>query len=158
MSRTKTITLTGVTAALVFAATFFLRIPTPLGYVNAGDGIILLTGSLLGGLPGAVAGAVGSAMADLAAGYVVYAPVTAIIKGVMGLLAGVGLSRSKMSLPRLLLVGGLCEILMVVGYFLFEWAMYGFTGAVAAILPNLMQGLTGLLVAFAGQGVKRFFR
>lgn len=155
MNRTRKITLTGVMAALIFAATFFLRIPTPLGYVNAGDGLVLLTGILLGGLPGALAGAIGSAVADVAAGYVLYAPVTAVIKGAMGLIAGKALYRKKMSVLRMLMVGLLCEGLMVGGYFLFEWAMYGLPGAAAAILPNSAQGLTGLLVVLAGQGVRR---
>ncbi len=120
--RTKTITMTGVAAALVFAATFFVRFPTPLGYLNAGDGVILLAGLLLGGLPGAVAAVLGSALADVAAGYAVYAPITAAVKGLMGFWMGRTFEKGRR--PKrlfLCLVAAGCELVMVAGYFLFEW-------------------------------------
>ena len=88
MNRTMKLTLSGLSAALIFAGTWFIRIPTALGYINAGDGLIILAGAWLGGVPGLVAGAVGSALADLAAGYAVYVPATAVIKGAVGLIAG----------------------------------------------------------------------
>ena len=149
MSKTKTITLAGVTAALVFAATFFIRIPSPVGYVNAGDAVILIMAGFLGGAPLAAAAAVGSALADIIGGYAIYAPATTIIKGLMGLLAGAALFGKPRSVRRTLLIGVLCNAIMVGGYFLNDWILYGFETAVTAIVTNGAQALAALVAAVA---------
>ena len=38
----------------------------------------------------------------------------------------------------------LAEALMVAGYFLTEWALTGFAAALAAVVPNLIQGAAGI--------------
>ena len=155
MSKTQRITFISLGAALTFVATFFIRIPTGLGYVNAGDGVIILCGAFLGGLPGLICGCIGSALADLAAGYVVYAPVTAVIKGLMGLVSGLMLSK-KRPIPflRTLLASALCLVIMVSGYFLFEGLLYGFGAAALSIIPNCLQGLCGMAIALIGTKLK----
>ena len=76
----------GILAALVFTGTE-LRIPTALGYINLGDGVILLASYFIG--PAAFfPAAIGSALGDLIAGYPVYIAPTFVIKGLMGLVAG----------------------------------------------------------------------
>ena len=77
-------------AALVCAATMVITIPSPLGgFLNLGDGFVLLSGWLLGPLYGFAAGGIGSALADLFLGYPVYIPGTFVIKGLSALLASV---------------------------------------------------------------------
>ena len=41
---------------------------------------------------------------------------------------------------------GVAEIIMVAGYFVLEWVMTGFAPAVAAILPNVIQGVAGIVL------------
>lgn len=40
----------------------------------------------------------------------------------------------------------LAEAVMVLGYFLLEWALYGVASATAAIGPNVVQGIAGVLI------------
>jgi uncharacterized membrane protein len=85
-------------AAIIFVVTYVVRIPMPIasgGYLNIGDTPLYIAAYLLGGPAGAIAGALGSAMSDLAAGFVVYAIPTAIIKGTMGFICGVIMNRAR---------------------------------------------------------------
>ena len=41
------LTLTSLLAALIFCATFFLRIPIGAGYIHAGDGFVFISAVLL---------------------------------------------------------------------------------------------------------------
>ena len=75
-------------AALCCVATMIIKIPSPLkGYLNLGDCIVLLSGFMLSPLYGFLAAGIGSALADVFSGYVVYAPATFLIKGLMALAA-----------------------------------------------------------------------
>ena len=146
--KVRTLVYSAMLAALTLAATLFLKIPTAIGYVNLGDGVILFGGALLGAWPAAAAGALGSALADLLAGYVTYAPATFLIKGCMGFLAGLTFSSAHEKAPvirRALCFAG-AEILMAAGYFFFEWALYGVGAAAGSVIPNLGQGAMGLCI------------
>ena len=62
--------IVGVMAALVFAATFFLKIgpiPTPVGptQIKLANALCLLAGMLFGGVRGGLAAGIGSALFDL---------------------------------------------------------------------------------------------
>lgn len=135
--------LAALMAALSCAATLVIQIPSPMnGYVNLGDGLVLLSGWLLGPGYGFAAAGLGSALADLMTGYTHYAPATFMIKGLMALIA----CRLK---PRWL--GGLlAEGWMVLGYFLFACLLMGEGWAAASSIPgNLAQGAVGLAAALA---------
>ena len=69
--------------ALACVATMSIRIPTPgtNGYIHPGDAIVILSGVMLGPAWGLLAAGIGSAMADLIGGYVLYVPITFVIKG-----------------------------------------------------------------------------
>ena len=60
----KDITVTALMAALVFAGTYYLKIPIPAmgGYIHLGDSMIFLTVCILGKKEGAIAGAIGAAL------------------------------------------------------------------------------------------------
>ena len=138
------IAFAGVGGALVFAATFFIRIPIPAtdGYLNLGDAVILLVSFILGPFAFFPA-AIGSALADLVAGYAHYALPTFIIKGGVGALAGFILKKND----KRLIAFVLGEILMVLGYLLVEIFLYGVSPALASSLFNLIQGAAGVAVA-----------
>lgn len=124
------LTLCGVMAALVFVMTYFPKIPVPVtgGYVHLGDGAIFLSVLLLGPL-GIPAAAVGSMLSDLIGGYMVYVLPTFLIKGLVALVAW---KLCRKDQPLLALLSFLlAEAVMVLGYFLLEWALYGVASAAA---------------------------
>lgn len=149
--------LTAVFAALICVATMLIRIPTSVtnGYVNLGDGVILLGSWVLGPWFGFLAGGIGSALADLFAGYVTYAPGTFLIKGLIALISGLvfkGLT-FKTEKPNLLhrLPGAvLAEAEMVLGYFFYEATLLGYgLAAAGSIISNIGQGIAGIVISLA---------
>ncbi|MGI6776968.1 MAG: ECF transporter S component [Acetivibrionales bacterium] len=157
---TKHIVLNGLMIALVFLATYFTRIPTPLpgGYFNLGDTVIIITALVLGRTSGFLAGALGSFMADIAFGGFLFAPVTFIVKGVEGFVVGVvaqsGASDINNTAKRVVAVI-IGTVIMVGGYFfaeayilgLFDKA-FGVAAAVVELVPNLIQGGLSAVLGF----------
>ena len=145
------IVTTAMLAALTFVATAFFRIPSPLnGYLNLGDGLVLLAGWLLSPAYGFLAAGIGSALADLSAGYLIYAPATFVIKGCMALLAGWLFRwrrRTHHGLSAPLIGGTAAELVMILGYFVFEGFLYGFIPSLVNIPANAVQGVAGLVIA-----------
>lgn len=143
------LTLGGIFAALICIATMFFQIPVSLthGYIHLGDALILLCASLLGWIA-VPAAAVGSLLADLLSGYAVYCLPTLIIKGGVALIVMLGV-KSSTPLWRALIWFVVAECWMVLGYFLVEWLIlgYGLAAAASAVVPNLMQGLSGVVLA-----------
>lgn len=150
-NRTKKLVLAGLFTALVFIATAYLRITSPIGYLNLGDGVIFIAASVLGPFT-AVVGAIGSAAADLAAGYYQYIPATLLIKGIMGFMAYY-LLRNKNGILQRVTTFFCCEVIMVAGYFLTDAILYGGMVPALAGLPfNLIQGGLGLVIGIVGSG------
>ena len=139
-------------AALVFAATMIIKIPTLTGgYMNIGDGIVLLCGFILGPVWGSLAAGIGSMLADLV-GYPIYAIATFLIKALMAFVAYfiAKLLKAIFKKNRFIsygIAGLAAELIMVVGYFVFEavFMSYG-VGAVVSVLPNILQGIVGIAV------------
>ena len=134
--------------ALTTVGTMLVQIPAIVahGYINFGDTFLMLAGLLLGPLAGLTAGALGSSLADVLTGYVYYAPITFVVKGLEGFLCGFIYKKmkNKYSLVPTLSSG----ILMAAGYFIAEWVfLYGLGGAAADIVGNLIQGIVNALLA-----------
>ena len=150
--RLRKIVLAAVFAALICAATLLIRIPTiTKGYVNPGDGFVILAGWICGGPWGFAAAAIGSALADIIAGYTVFAPATFIIKGCMALIAvaGVSLFANHTNVGRI--AGAItAELFMAAGYFVFEMLFItgSFEAAILGVPENLIQGFVGVLCSF----------
>lgn len=145
------ITYGGVLTAVVMLATYAIRIPAPssMGYFNLGDGVIFGIAVILGPF-GAICAALGSALADLISGYAAYIPATFIIKGCMGLLAGIVLSKMpNIRWYGLIALFVVCESIMVIGYFLFEYLIFGFGWALGSLPMNLLQGFAGIALGLA---------
>lgn len=149
-SNTKKIVMAALMAALACVATMIIKVPSPLkGYLNLGDCVVLTAGWMLSPVYGFLAAGLGSALADLFSGYVVYAPATFLIKGCMALIAyfGFRLLHKKVSdLPSRIISGTAAEMLMILGYFVFEGCMYGFGPSVVNIPANAVQGIAGLII------------
>ena len=159
VSKLRRIVISGVFAALVFVATQ-IRIPTAIGYINLGDGVILIASFIIGPLAFFPA-AIGSSLSDLIAGYAQYIIPTFLIKGLMGFVAGVLLRKSEATVIKKILTGIIAEIIMVAGYFIFESLpfMYGWEAASGSLIFNMIQGIAAVIV-FASissiPSVKRF--
>ena len=149
-SRTKNIVMAALFAALVCVATMIIKIPSPLkGYINLGDCFVLLCGWMLSPMYGFLAAGLGSALADVFSGYVLYAPATFVIKGLMALIAFYlfkGMDKKAPKLASRAVAGTTAEITMILGYFLFEGVLYGFGPSLVNIPPNAFQGVAGLII------------
>lgn len=139
-------------AALVFVATMVIHIPTLTGgYMNIGDGMVLLCGFILGPVWGVLAAGIGSMIADLV-GFPIYAVATFLIKALMAFVAYILAKLLKPFFKKnrfvaYMIAGSASELIMIAGYFVFEavFMSYGF-GAVAGVLPNAVQGVVGVAV------------
>ena len=151
-TNTQKIVTASMLAALCCVATMIIKIPSPLkGYVNLGDCIVLLSGWLLSPAYGFAAAGIGSALADVFAGYIIYAPATFIIKGIMAMIACFcfkGTHKKLGNAPARIVGGILAETEMVLGYFIFEGFMYGFVPSAVNIPANAVQGVAGLIIGF----------
>lgn len=149
--KTKKIVMAALIAALACVATMIIKIPSPLkGYLNLGDCIVLVAGWMLSPAYGFLAAGLGSALADILSGYVVYAPATFVIKGLMALIAfyGFKLLHNKIgNLQSKIIAGIFAEIVMILGYFVFEGFLYGFAPSLVNIPANGVQGIAGLIIA-----------
>lgn len=151
-SKTLKIVLAGLLAALTCVATMIIRIPTIKGYVHIGDCMVIASGILLGPIVGGLAAGIGSMLADLLGGYYVFSIATFIIKFLAAFAAGIAYIAfkkivKKYDLPAVIIAGIASEVIVVLGYFVFEIFYEGMGAAIAEILPNCVQGITGLILA-----------
>lgn len=154
---TKKLVLSALFAALTCICTMVITIPTPTGgYVHAGDCFVILSGAILGPFTGGLAAGIGSMFADLFLGYTAYAPGTLLIKFLAAFLAGATFRYSKKlsssiktDFFRILLCGIVSSLIVIAGYFLYDWMLTGnqITAAISSILGNSMQGLVSILLS-----------
>jgi len=146
-SRIKHLVLSSIFAAMVCLATAVFSFPLPgNGFANLGDCFVILCGGIIGSWWGFAAAAVGAALADILLGYAIYAPATFVIKGIMTLVVYYIAGKSeKFSVIKNTLSAITAEIVMIVGYFMFELAIYGAGVAVPDLLGNSMQGIVGAI-------------
>ncbi len=142
----------GLLAAIVTVSTMVIQIPTPTkGYVNLGDCFVIIAGWLLGGWGGALAAGIGSGLADLFAGYATYAPATFVIKALMAAAAAgtfrlITKKNSSWSFGARIIAAVTAELIMIVGYAVFEAFLYGSAGtALVGVPANAVQGLAGII-------------
>lgn len=150
MKHTKKIVFSALFAGIIFVATFVFIVPLPYGYFNCGDIFVLLSGWLLGPLYGGLASGIGSCLADVISGFALYAPVTFIVKFLVSLSAWFMQSILKKLIKNKkfdffcrIISAIISEMIMVIGYFIYESFLYGLTGGVLSIVGNLMQALIG---------------
>ena len=149
-TNTQKIVLASMLAALCCIATMIIKIPSPLkGYINLGDCVVLLAGWLLSPTYGFLAAGIGSSLADLFSGYIVYAPATFVIKGIMAIIAYFcfkGMNKKIGNISSRIIGGVLAELEMILGYFVFEGFMYGFAPSAVNIPANGVQGIAGIII------------
>lgn len=154
-TRTYDLVLTSILIALVFVATVFLNIKLPItangGLIHLGTAMLFLASILFGPKKGAIAGAVGMAIFDLMAGWVLWAPFTLVTRGLQGYLVGKlawSKDRQGNSFAVNLLATLLSVPIMLVGYYLCEWILYGNAITPFASIPgNLVQNAVGIAIS-----------
>ncbi|MGL4848287.1 MAG: ECF transporter S component [Clostridium sp.] len=130
---------TALMIALVFVAGSIIKIPTVDGFIQPGDCMVLIGALLLGKKKGFLAGAIGMALVDIAAGYVLWAPFTFVIKGLMALTVAAILDRCEKRSMKLYIfafvVGGVVNL---IGYFIANAIMGGvITGAAVGLVGSI---------------------
>ena len=141
----KLICISAMFAALVFVATFLVKVPLPIGYVHIGDGIVFLAAALLPTPYAMVAAGVGVGLADLCDGYAAYIPITVLIR----ILQVLWFSRKKPLLSWHNIVALVVSIILCAfGYWSFEAiAMYESGLAALAGVPfNIAQSAVGAII------------
>ena len=108
---------------------------------------------MLGPVYGAAAAGIGSAIADIVSGYVIYAPVTLVVKAAMAAVSGIVIrsaGKSAAPLPARIAAAASAEVIMIVGYALFEALLYhSFSAAMLGVPANAVQGALGAAVSVA---------
>ena len=129
-TKLRTLILAAMFAALTCVATMIIHIPSPIGgYFNLGDCMVLLSAFVLGPVWGTAAG--GAAALIFRA------------------FAKNG-SRFGKTFSGSLLGSVAAEIIMVVGYFLYELPLFGYAPSLeSAVTTNLPQAAVGLVAGMA---------
>lgn len=147
----------GMFAALTALLTSVLHIPVGNGYIHCGDAVIYLAAALLP-MPYAIgAAAVGGMLADVFAGYPMYALPTFIIKGMLAaafsMIGGTRLMETKRVFAMLV-----CGIISVLGYWVTAVILYGGWAAqcVETVPANCIQAAaSGIVYAAAAAALDR---
>ena len=141
------LTFTALFAAIIMLATMiYIPLGAGGGYLNPGDSMIYAAAWFLGPLA-AAAGAIGAALADVILGYVIYAPATFIIKGLMGLAVGLLIKRNGQSFVSKVFAMSAGALIMAAGYFAYEYFILRIGMAAVANIPfNLIQAVGGVII------------
>lgn len=170
-SLAKNIAFSALFTTLTCIATLVVAIPLPNGYFNLGDCFVLLAGWFLGPIYGVISAGVGSMLADIFSGFAFYAPATLLIKALTAFCAFALRALLKKTIKNQSLIFLPCilsailgELVMLLGYFLFESCLYGFAGASLSLIGNATQGVCAMLsatllhsVLYPIKGVRKLF-
>ncbi len=147
-TRIKKLTLAAMFLALsiVFGRVFLIPLPWTRGNVNLCDAAILVGALLLGPWYGGAIGGFAGLFLDLISGFAQYAPFSFIAHGLEGVVVGLVARWLPNRWGRLLgLVFGI--IIMVVCYFFADSLLYSWATGTLGIIPNMVQGLVGAVIA-----------
>lgn len=167
------ITTTALMAALTTVMTAFVSIKTGIndGYLHFGDAMIYIAGSLLPAPYAFLSAAIGGAFADILAGAVMWAPFTAIIKGLNSLPFTISIylarkkRKDKIITPLTIAMSVVSGFITVFGYLLAESLLYSPATAWTSVPFSIIQAV-GSLVIYLLLGLaldsvkfkKRFFK
>lgn len=154
MSKTKWLANASLFIALVFVATYAVQIPLPGlatgGLIHLGNVALFTIAIVFGKKFGAVSGAFGMALFDVLSPWVIWAPGTFIIRGIMGYAVGkIAEGGKKRTMLRTFLAMLLPSIWMIFGYFVYNLMLYQDMPAAIASLPgDVTQIVMGIVIAF----------
>ena len=143
-NRIKLITITGIFTALVYVTTAYLQIPSHMGYIHIGDGVIYIAACLLPFPYAAFVGGMGALLADCFSGYAIWAPASLVIK-VMSVIFFT--NKKKLITAKNLLALVPASLLCVGGYYVYD----------ALILSNFVSALSGIIGSVAQSVLSSIF-
>jgi uncharacterized membrane protein len=154
----RSVAITAVMTALVMLGVLIHIAPTPIGgYIHLGDILIYFAAFAFGPVVGGAAGGLGAALSDILSGYASFSPISLVVHGLQGYVAG-RIAHGTTSSTRLILAVVVGGIITVVGYYVGEVLFFGYIqpapetagtlafGVQAAEIPwNLVQEALGAL-------------
>ncbi len=144
--KVKKAAVSGMFAAMIFVLTMFVKFPVASGYVHFGDALVYLCALYLGAPWALIAGALGEGLADIAGGYVMYAPATVIVKILIAIpFIAVRRKQSQFLSVRTALMTLLSGVISVGGYFIADLVIDK-AYAVVDIPGNLIQALGSAVI------------
>lgn len=147
--KTKDLSLSALFIALIIIATAFIHVPSGIanGYIHIGDSMIFLALMFMPNFRGVFVGGLGSMLSDFVAGYVAFAPLTFVVKLLMGLVFFLVVKSKPENRVQRLIAFVLAGIVLVGGYFIGEYFMYDSLAIPAAeIIPNTIQVIGSAIV------------
>lgn len=160
LNNPRTLATTAIMTALVLVLTLIHIGVTPTGgYVHFGDIAIYFTALAFGPWAGLVAGGLGTGLADVISGYATFAPLSLIVHGAQGFVAGwiVRERETPVRLALAVIAGGL---VVIGGYFVGEALVPPLGGpalAAGEVPGNVIQELFGALGAVVYLAVARAY-
>ena len=142
-SQTRQLVFAALGIALVFVCTAFVNVRLPVaangGLIHLGNVPLFIIAILYGRRFGALAGGLGMALFDVVGGWLLWAPFTLIIVGLMGYAVGAICEKNQTLKAYLLALVTACFI-KVVGYYGAEGIIYGnWLAPMSSIPGNLVQ-------------------
>lgn len=150
-NKTREIVITALMAALIFVATFMIKIPNPAtgGYSHMGDCMIFLAVVLLGRKNGSMAAGIGGALSDFLAGAPLWILPTFIIKYIMAFIMGTIIKANPESKKLQVVGAAVGGVFQIIGYTLAKIVLIGMAPALMSI-PNVsIQTLVGIVLFVA---------
>lgn len=146
--KTKDLTKMSIMAALVFLATYFIKIPSINGYTHLGDCMIFLSVLILGWRKGALAGGMGAALADLLGGYMQWVIPTFFIKSIMAMIMGLMTEKLFPNLRFGWLIGAsVGGIFQIIAYTFVRMLLYGKALGITELPMLTLQTVSGVGLA-----------
>ena len=153
--KTLDLIMTSMLVALVFLSTFFLNIKLPIsvngGLVHLGTGMLFIAAILFGPKKGALAGAIGMGLFDLVGGWLLWAPITIVARGLQGFIVGkIAWSNGRKGSSLALNVTATIVSIpfMIAVYYFGEVILYGnWIVPLTSIPGDLLQNALGMIIA-----------
>lgn len=146
--KTKNVVITSLMAAIIFVATYIIRIPNPAtgGYSHLGDCMIFLAVILLGRKNGSLAAGIGGALSDFLAGAPIWILPTLIIKYIMAFIMGT-IVKSNPESKKLQLTGAVTGgIFQIIAYTFVKIVLISKEAAILSIPNVTLQTVFGIVV------------
>jgi uncharacterized membrane protein len=153
--KTKDLVTSALLIAVVFVSTSFIKIPSPLslnsgGLIHMGNVMFFMAAIVFGKKQGAIAGAFGMGIFDVLNGYLIWAPFTFIIRGVMGFTIGYFANahgRKGNNLKWNIIGLVIASIFLVSGYFVANLILFhNIAAAISGIPGDLTQVAIGFIL------------
>ncbi len=152
-NKTNLITQNAILVAIVFISVKMINIPTAIGgVINLSDSVILTISLIASTSSATLSSGLGSFIAEVMSPYAIFAPATLIIKGLMAFVSSTINKKVHIKNKYVhILVGFIAaEIIMIIGYFIFQAYFLDLGVYVASldIINNVIQATLSIITAF----------